>query len=43
VLGVKKGLRMLKKFPDYKAIVITDKQEIITSPNFNLEQYKIHY
>ncbi|RZK04306.1 MAG: FAD:protein FMN transferase, partial [Flavobacterium sp.] len=29
VLGVKKGMQLMKKFPDYRYLILTDKEEII--------------
>ena len=34
VLGKKKGLRLINKYPEYSCIIITDKGEIVVSPNF---------
>ncbi|WP_225986530.1 FAD:protein FMN transferase [Rufibacter sp. LB8] len=41
VLGQKKGLKLLKKYPNYRCLLITDKGEVITSPNLDLSQFKL--
>ncbi|MBN8786983.1 MAG: FAD:protein FMN transferase [Terrimonas sp.] len=35
VLGRKKGLRLIKKYPAYSCIMITDKGKVVKSENFN--------
>ena len=39
VLGKRAGLQLLKKYPAYRAILITDKGNVITTPNFNLPKF----
>lgn len=34
VLGKRKGLRLLKRFPEYRCLMITDDGKLRTSPNF---------
>ncbi|KAA5542318.1 FAD:protein FMN transferase [Adhaeribacter rhizoryzae] len=41
VLGKKKGLKLLKKYPEYSAILITDNGEVLSSPNLNIADYKL--
>lgn len=41
VLGKEQGLKLLKQFPSYKAIIITDRGEIITSRGMKLKKYKV--
>lgn len=41
VLGKKAGLKLLKKYPAYKCLLITDKGQYITSPGFDLKKYRI--
>ena len=40
VLGKKAGLRLLKKFPDYKCIMITDKGKVFRSDNISRREWK---
>ena len=40
VLGKKEGLKLLSRFPAYSCLLITDDGEIVTSPNFDIEQYR---
>ncbi len=37
VLGKKKGLRLLKAFPQYRAILVDDKGKVMTTENMNIE------
>jgi FAD:protein FMN transferase len=39
VLGKRKGLRLLKKYPEYSCIMITDEGKFETSSNLNLSAY----
>jgi thiamine biosynthesis lipoprotein len=39
VLGKKKGLKLLKKYPQYSCIMITDDGEIVTSSNLDMRQF----
>jgi len=41
VLGRKAGLQLLKKYPAYKCLMITDQGKYITSPRLNLKKYRI--
>ena len=34
VLGVEKGLKLMRQFPAYSCLLVTDKAEIVKSPNF---------
>ena len=38
VLGSKKGLRFIEKYPAYSCIMITDEGKHITSKNFKLQK-----
>ncbi|GAB3006984.1 FAD:protein FMN transferase [Niabella terrae] len=38
VLGQKAGLKLLKRFPGYKAFMITDKGKYVKSPGFRMEK-----
>lgn len=40
VLGKKEGLLLLKKFPDYSSLLITDKGKVIKSENFRIKKIK---
>lgn len=40
VLGKDKGLKLLRRFPEYKAFIITDTGNYITSPGFKIEKIK---
>jgi FAD:protein FMN transferase len=42
VLGKKKGMRLLKKFPAFSCIIITDTGRFYWSANIPLEKYKVH-
>lgn len=39
VLGKEKGLEFLKKYPEYKYLLVTDKKKIIKSKNFNKNKF----
>jgi thiamine biosynthesis lipoprotein len=41
VLGKRKGKKLLKQFPEYRWIMITDKGRFHTSKNLNLDKYRI--
>jgi thiamine biosynthesis lipoprotein len=41
VLGKRKGRKLLKRFPEYSYIMISEKGKFYTSGNLDLEQYKI--
>jgi thiamine biosynthesis lipoprotein len=41
VLGKRKGMRLLRMYPDYSCIMITDKGRFYASQNFNLKKYRI--
>lgn len=41
VLGKKAGLKLLKKYPDYQAILITDKGTIFSTPNIDVSKYHV--
>ncbi|WP_346237636.1 FAD:protein FMN transferase [Niabella insulamsoli] len=41
VMGAKKGLQLLRQFPDYECLMITDKGKYVTSPGFDLESVRI--
>lgn len=40
VLGKKKGLKLIKKFPEYKCIIISDKGKVFTSKNISRKMLK---
>ncbi|OHT43877.1 FAD:protein FMN transferase [Flavobacterium tructae] len=40
VLGQKAGLLLLKKYPDYSCIMITDNGKLIKSKNFKIKKFK---
>lgn len=40
VLGKKDGLLLLKKFPDYSCLMITDDGKIVKSKNFKIKKFK---
>ena len=40
VLGQKAGLALLKKYPDYSCIMITDNGDVITSHNLDIGKYR---
>ncbi len=41
VMGRKAGMKLLKKFPDYSCIMITDKGKLFSSDNLDLENFKL--
>jgi len=41
VLGKEAGLNLLKKYPQYRCILITDDGRIFSSPNLELEKYSL--
>jgi len=41
VLGKEKGLKLLKKYPDYSAILITDLGKVITTKNLDINRYHL--
>ncbi|MGV3586358.1 MAG: FAD:protein FMN transferase [Adhaeribacter sp.] len=41
VLGKKKGLKLLKKYPEYSALLITDDGQVLSSPNLNIADYRL--
>lgn len=43
VLGKKEGLLLLKKFPEYSCLMITDKGKVIKSENFRLKKFKAKF
>ncbi|AYN04449.1 FAD:protein FMN transferase [Flavobacterium sp. 140616W15] len=43
VLGQTEGLLLLKKFPDYSCLMITDKGKVIKSENFRLKKFKAKF
>lgn len=43
VLGKKEGLLLLKKFPEYSCLMITDKGKVIKSENFRLKKFKTKF
>lgn len=40
VLGKKTGLELIKRFPKYRCIMISDNGEIFTSKNFDISKYR---
>lgn len=40
VLGQKEGLLLLKKYPQYSCVMITDNGKIVKSKNFNIKKFK---
>lgn len=40
VLGQKQGLLLLKKYPDYSCVMITDKGKLVKSKNFKIKKFK---
>lgn len=40
VLGKKAGLELIKRFPKYRCIMISDKSEVFTSKNFDISKYR---
>jgi thiamine biosynthesis lipoprotein len=43
VLGKDAALRFIKKFPDYRYILITDSGRIYSSPQLNFKQHQLKY
>lgn len=41
VLGKKAGLKLLKKYPDYQAVLITDEGKIFSTPNMDISKYHV--
>jgi thiamine biosynthesis lipoprotein len=41
VLGKAKGLKLIKRFPQYSCILIDDKGQMTTSPNLNIKSLKL--
>lgn len=41
VMGKKAGLELLKKFPAYKCVMVSDDKKFYTSPGFKLKKYRI--
>lgn len=41
VMGAKKGMRLLKKFPGYSCVLITDEGKFIWSSNLDIEKFKL--
>lgn len=41
VLGREKGLKLLKQFPQYRCIMITDDGKVISSPNIDVSKFKL--
>ncbi len=41
VLGKKAGLKLLKKYPDYQAVLITDEGKIFSTPNIDISKYHV--
>lgn len=37
VLGKRKGLKLLRSFPEYRGILVSDKGKVIRTPNLNIE------
>lgn len=40
VMGKKAGLKLLKQFPEYQCLIITDHKKVFTSPNLSHKQLK---
>ena len=40
VLGQKEGLLLLKKYPDYSCVMITDNGKLVKSKNFKIKKFK---
>lgn len=40
VLGKKAGLKLLRQFPEYTCLMISDKGKVFTSPNMNIKRYR---
>ncbi|KFF03566.1 FAD:protein FMN transferase [Flavobacterium reichenbachii] len=43
VLGKTEGLLLLKKFPDYSCIMITDNGKVVKSDNFKIKKFKAKF
>jgi thiamine biosynthesis lipoprotein len=43
VLGKTEGLLLLKKFPDYSCVIITDNGKVIKSDNFRIKKFKAKF
>ncbi|TDW47859.1 thiamine biosynthesis lipoprotein [Flavobacterium sp. 270] len=43
VLGQTEGLLLLKKFPDYSCVMITDNGKVIKSDNFRIKKFKAKF
>lgn len=41
VLGKDKGLKLLKKYPEYSAILITDEGKVVTTKNLNIKDFTL--
>ncbi|GAB3935680.1 FAD:protein FMN transferase [Larkinella terrae] len=41
VLGKEAGLKLLKKYPEYRCILVTDDGRIFTSPNLDIKKYRL--
>lgn len=41
VLGKDKGLELLKQYPNYSCIIVSDNGSFYTSPNINLKKYRV--
>jgi len=41
VLGKRKGMKLLRKFPDYSGLMISDKGKIYTTRHLNLDKYRV--
>jgi thiamine biosynthesis lipoprotein len=41
VLGKRKGMKLLKRFPEYYCIVISERRKFYTSNNINLDKYRV--
>lgn len=40
VLGKKAGLKLLRDYPEYTCLMISDKGKVFTSPNMNIKRYR---
>lgn len=40
VLGKKAGLKLLRHYPEYTCLMISDKGKVFTSPNMNIKRYR---
>ncbi len=41
VMGKSKGKKLLKKFPQYKCLMISDKGKYVTANGFDLKNYSV--